>query len=143
MAAELLAILPCACANLRRAARAVTKSYAMELRGTGLNPTQFTLLQALDRSGPSSQRALGEFLGIESTTLTRTLAPLERRGWIRAAEGDDRRQIRWTITPTGLRRFVAASHAWKRAQAQLRKRLGAERWNRLAADLAAISSAAV
>ena len=115
----------------------------MELRGTGLNPTQFTLLQALDRSGPSSQRALGEFLGIESTTLTRTLAPLERRGWIRAAEGVDRRQIRWAITPSGLRRLVSASHAWKRAQAQLRERLGAERWNRLGADLAAISSAAI
>jgi len=143
VAAERLSILPCACASLRRAARAVTKSYAMELRGTGLNPTQFTLLQSLDRSGPSSQRALSEFLGIESTTLTRTLAPLERRGWIRGAEGEDRRQIRWTITTTGLRRLVAATHAWKHAQAQLRERLGARRWVRLATDLAAISSAAL
>ncbi|HZD40950.1 MAG TPA: hypothetical protein VE131_09530 [Terriglobales bacterium] len=45
--AHRLPVLPCACANLRRAARAVTRLYDQELRGTGLNVTQLTLLQAL------------------------------------------------------------------------------------------------
>src|SRR5437773_6312731 len=90
--------LPCACASLRRAARAVTRAYALELRGTGLNPTQFTLLWALDRMGPSPQGALGELLAIDSATLTRTLAPLARRGWIRAERGADRRERRWQVS---------------------------------------------
>ena len=47
MAAESLPALPCACANLRRAARAVTRDYEAALKATGLNPTQHTLLQAL------------------------------------------------------------------------------------------------
>ena len=128
MAAEALPPLPCACASLRRAARAVTSAYAFELRGSGLNPTQFTLLQALDRSGPSTQGTLGDLLALDSATLTRTLAPLGRRGWIRAERGEDRREIRWELTPTGLRRLVAASHAWKRAQTRLREQLGERRW---------------
>jgi DNA-binding MarR family transcriptional regulator len=134
--------LPCACASLRRAARAVTSAYAFNLRGTGLNPTQFTLLQVLDRSGPSTQGTLGDFLALDSATLTRTLAPLARRGWIRAERGADRRQIRWEITHTGLRRLVAASHDWKRAQTRLREQLGERRWGRMAGDLAAVAAAA-
>jgi len=135
-------VLPCACASLRRAARAVTSAYTLEMRGTGLNPTKFTLLWMLDRNGPSTQKTLAELLAIDSATLTRTLAPLARKGWIRAERGEDRRQIRWEITPTGLRRMVTGSHAWKRAQQRVRDRVGSDRWARLLNDLAVITGAA-
>src|SRR5213593_637056 len=51
MTPESLPALACACASLRRAARAVTQLYDTELQGTGLRATQFTLLQALERKG--------------------------------------------------------------------------------------------
>ena len=117
----------------------MTSLYAVEFRGTGLNPTKFTLLQALDRLGPSSQGTLGDVLAIDSATLSRTLAPLERRGWIRSERGEDRRQIRWELTPAGSRRLAGATVAWKRAQRALRDQLGAERWDRLIGDLATIA----
>ena len=142
MAAELLRALPCACASLRRAARAVTRSYEEALRGTGLKPTQFTLLQALELLGPSSQRAIGRLLALESTTLTRTLGPLERAGWIRGGAVSDRREVRWALTPAGRRRLDRARPAWDRAQASLRARLGAAPWARLSRDLAAVAAAA-
>jgi len=142
MAAEPLPALPCACASLRRAARAVTRSYETALRYTGLNPTQFTLLQALELRGPSPQGALGELLALDSTTLTRTLRPLQRAGWILAGAGADRRKLRWTLTPAGRRRLARALPAWRRAQARLRGRLGTAPWARLSADLAAVAAAA-
>ena len=142
MAAESLPALPCACANLRRAARAVTRSFETALKGTGLKPTQHTLLQALELTGPSPQGALGELLAIDSTTLTRTLRPLERAGWVRAGSGADRREVRWALTPRGRRRLERARPAWERAQARLRTRLGAEAWARLAVDLARVAGAA-
>jgi len=142
MAAEPLPVLPCACASLRRAARAVTRSYEVALRDTGLKPTQFTLLQALELLGPSPQGALGDLLALDSTTLTRTLGPLERAGWIRAGAGSDRRQLRWALTPAGRRRLDRARPAWKRAQDRLRARLGATPWEPLLADLAAVAGAA-
>ena len=67
--------LPCACANLRRADRVVTRYYDAVLRPSGLHVTQFTLLQALNHASEISQKQLAELLEIDSTTLTRTLAP--------------------------------------------------------------------
>ena len=135
-------MLPCACASLRRAARAVTRDYEAALKGTGLTPTQHTLLQALEITGRSPQGALGELLAIDSTTLNRTLWPLERAGWVRARSGADRREVRWALTARGRRRLERARPAWERAQARLRTRLGAEAWARLGTDLAAVAGAA-
>ncbi len=90
MARESLPRLACACASLRRTARVVTQLYDTELQGTGLRVTQFTLLQALEQMGAGSQGALGRLLALDATTLSRSLPPLERAGWIRAAAGRDR-----------------------------------------------------
>src|SRR5271170_7377557 len=79
--------LPCACANLRRADRVVTQFYDAALRPSGLRVTQFTLLQALVEAPKISQKQLSELIGIDSTTLTRTLAPLHRKGWLRFEAG--------------------------------------------------------
>ena len=64
MRADPLPALDCACASLRRAARAVTRSYEAELRDTGLHPTQFTLLQALGRMRTSPQSTLGDLKSV-------------------------------------------------------------------------------
>jgi hypothetical protein len=69
--------LPCACANLRRAARLVTQLYDDALRPSGLRATQFTLLQALTLAPGISQKELAGLLGIDSFTLTRTLSPCD------------------------------------------------------------------
>lgn len=142
MAAEALPALDCACASLRRAARAVTQLYQAALKDTGLRATQLTLLQALERMGTSSQTALGELLALNPTTLSRTLRPLARRGWIRAGGGQDRREVRWTLTPAGRRRLARARPAWERAQARLRARLRPEHWTLLVEDLAGVAAAA-
>src|SRR5579862_6558389 len=89
--------LPCACANLRRADRVVTQFYDAVLRPIGLRATQFTLLQALAAAPEISQKQLAELLEIDSTTLTRTLAPLRRKGWLHAETGADRRELRLSL----------------------------------------------
>ena len=142
MARESLPLLACACASLRRTARVVTQLYETELRGTGLRVTQFTLLQALEQMGAASQGALGQLLALDATTLSRSLPPLERAGWIRAAAGPDRRVVRWSLTPAGRRRHARALPAWARAQERLRAGLPARHWKMLIEDLAAVAAAA-
>src|ERR1051325_10331490 len=94
--------LPCACAGLRRAARAVTRLYDEALRPSGLRVTQFSLMQVLGRArGTLTQGTLGDLLALDSTTLSRTLRPLERRGWIRTVPGPDRRGRRPGPTQPG------------------------------------------
>jgi DNA-binding MarR family transcriptional regulator len=142
MARESLPLLACACASLRRTARVVTQLYETELQGTGLRATQFTLLQALEQLGAASQGALGRLLALDATTLSRTLPPLERAGWIRAAAGRDRREVRWSLTPAGRRRLAGALPAWERAQERLRTGLPAKHWRMLIEDLASVGAAA-
>jgi DNA-binding MarR family transcriptional regulator len=138
-----LPVLPCGCANLRRAARAASQLYDEELRGTGLGIAQFTLLQVLVRVGPVTQSRLGRILVLDTTTLTRTLAPLARRGWIRREPEEDGRARRIVLTRAGLSRFRRALPAWNRAQDRLRRKVGRRGWTGLMAaltDLAGISS---
>ena len=78
-----------------------------------------------------SQKQLAGLLEIDSTTLTRTLAPLRRVGWLRSTAGDDRRQLRLALTAAGKQAYTRALPYWERAQDEFIQALGAESWNRL------------
>lgn len=123
--------LPCMCANLRRASRALTQLYDDALRPHGLRATQFTILQALSLTGEVSQGTLGEILAIDSTTLTRTLETMNRRGWIAKRYGKDRRERRLCLTKSGEAQLKRATPAWEKVQAKLRRELGDGRWQDL------------
>ncbi|HEY6222361.1 MAG TPA: MarR family winged helix-turn-helix transcriptional regulator [Gemmatimonadales bacterium] len=142
MRAEALPVLDCACASLRRAARAVTRAYEAALQESGLTATQFTLLQALSRLGTGPQSALVQFLAIDATTLSRTLRPLAAAGWIRVVDAADARETRWELTPEGHRKVQRTRPAWERAQQDFRARLGKKKWSLLLEELAAVAAAA-
>lgn len=141
MTAKALALppLPCTCANIRRATRAITQLYDAALRPTGLRITQFTLLQALAlTTEPMTQRAFGDLLALDSTTLSRTLRPLERARWIRRVEGNDARERRIELAPPGRRILERATPAWERVQRRLRTELGQRDWGALQELLTAV-----
>src|SRR5207237_10056689 len=56
--------LPCYCATLRQAARAVTVLYEDMLAGSGLHATQFTALQLLSRARSLTTPELAEAPGV-------------------------------------------------------------------------------
>jgi DNA-binding MarR family transcriptional regulator len=118
--------LPCMCASLRRASRALTQLYEEALRPTGLRATQFTVLQTLSLAGEVTQGELGQILAMDSTTLTRTLAIMSRHGWIAKRRGEDRREWRMRLSKPGEAQFKQALPHWERAQTQLRRQLGDE-----------------
>src|SRR6266566_565570 len=90
--------LPCACQNLRRLSRIVTRIYDQELRRAGIEITQFGLLTALAQAGEVNQKRLSAGFAMDSTTLTRTLALLRRQGWIQVKPGKDRRERVFRLT---------------------------------------------
>ncbi len=120
--------LPCLCASLRRASRAVTQHYDEALRRHGLRATQFNILQVLARAGEVSQGQLGRVLAMDSTTLTRTLEIMSRRRWITTRRGQDRRQRLMFLSNAGRRQLQRAIPAWEKVQAQLRADLGDNLW---------------
>jgi DNA-binding MarR family transcriptional regulator len=119
------------CANLRRAARALTQMYEKELRPVGLRSTQLTILQVLARTGELTQRSLGKILAMDSTSLTRTLAIMLREGWLTERRGEDRRE-RWIgMARAGEKKLNDALPAWEEVQARLRREIGSQPWKDL------------
>jgi DNA-binding MarR family transcriptional regulator len=116
--------LPCACQNLRRVSRVVTRIYDQELRRAGLEITQFGLLTALALTGEANQKQLSAGFAMDSTTLTRTLGLLRRQGWIRVRRGRDRRERLFRLTQAGKRQMAEAQPYWERAERRLRRELG-------------------
>jgi DNA-binding MarR family transcriptional regulator len=123
--------LPCMCATLRRASRALTQHYDEALRPHGLRATQFTVLQALSLVGEVSQGELGEILAMDSTTLTRTLEIMCGHGWIVKQHGEDRRERRLRLSKDGEAQLERALPSWQEVQKKLRPQLGDGRFDNL------------
>lgn len=134
--------LPCACQNLRRLTRMVTRIYEQELRKAGLELTQFSLLTALVKTGEANQKRLSAGFAMDSTTLTRTLRPLVKEGWVAVKRGKDRRERLFSLTQAGKRRMAEAQPHWESAERRLRRKLGDEGWKRMKETVAGLTEAA-
>jgi DNA-binding MarR family transcriptional regulator len=131
----------CVCFNLRRAARAVTSVFESVLRPSGLHITQFTMLVVLRLRGTAPLNEVAELMGMDRTTLTRNLVPLESRGLVSTEQGNDRRTRLITLTPAGQSALSAALPLWTEAQAQAVSALGEATWRALMPSLGLLSMA--
>ena len=125
---EALFDLPCACQNLRRATRIVTRIYDQELAKAGIEITPFGLLTALNLTGEANQKSLSAGFAMDSTTLTRTLGLMRKQGWVRVRRGKDRRARLFSLTRKGRRQLAAAQPYWERAERRLQNELGYAGW---------------
>lgn len=132
-------LLPCTCANLRRATRVITRVYNRALQSDDIEITQFTLLMALSHVGDISQGELGAMLALDSTSLTRMLKLLKEHGWVQGKEGGDRRMRIFHLTKAGRKKVHDCLPHWKRAQEQLRMALGEKTMGQLAGALLAVT----
>lgn len=121
----------CTYFNVRKATRILADAFDMALRPYGLRGTQFSLLVAITLMEEPTVGRLAEVIAADRTTLTRTLAPLERDGLIASEPGSDRRERRLRITPAGEVRLAEASAEWKRVQQSIVGGMGEEAWNQL------------
>lgn len=114
----------CLCLASRRAARALTRAYDRRLRAEGIRSTQLSLLVMLALRGPTRMGLLADALALERTTLTRNLAVLEKRNWVRVRPGKDARARIAELTAAGRRQAEIAVPAWREAQAEALAVLG-------------------
>jgi DNA-binding MarR family transcriptional regulator len=106
----------CHCLAARRRARTITRVFEQRLRPHGLRATQFSVLAVLALKGPTPVGELAHILGLERTSLTRSAAVLERRGWVAALPAEDARRRPLRLTRAGRARLERAFPAWKEAQ---------------------------
>ena len=117
----------CICLNLRRTARQVTQFYDLRLRGSGLRTTQFQLLAAISKVGPTAQQPLADLMGMERTTLTRNLALLEKQSFVQIKRSpSDRREHEVELTAAGKHILKQTLPLWKEAQTAMKQRMSAD-----------------
>lgn len=118
--------LNCTCFRLRRTTRRVTQLYDGALKPLGLTITQMNVLAMIGASGTRPATVLAEALGMDDSTLSRTVRPLVERGLLRHASGRDRRVRMLGLTPAGERAIEAALPLWRSAQREVERALGSD-----------------
>ena len=124
--ADYMACAGCFCLASRQAARKITRLYDGYMQKAGIRVTQFTILSQLMLRGEMPIGKLAGLLGMERTTLTRNLTPLEARKWISIKAGDDPRARMIAITAQGRGAVRRGFPYWSQAQAQVGRLLGAD-----------------
>ncbi|HKV63510.1 MAG TPA: MarR family winged helix-turn-helix transcriptional regulator [Candidatus Acidoferrum sp.] len=133
----------CASLNFRRTARAVTRLYDMALQESGIRSTQFAILVGIAKKQPISMGALGDILGIDSTTLTRSLHLLKNEGLISISKRAKKRQRFLSMTTEGEKTLGRSVPAWRAAQERFVATVGPEYWLELRNELERLANLAV
>ena len=130
----------CLCLHVQRAARALARRFDDALRPLGLTNGQFSLLMSLNRPEPPDMGAVASLLGMDRTTLTAAMKPLERRGLVKVKvdPGDGRGRL-MTLTAKGRKLLVRAVPVWRRTHAVVEALLSDGDPERLRKSLRAVS----
>jgi DNA-binding MarR family transcriptional regulator len=126
--------------GLRKAARALGRIYDEGMAPAGLRATQFNLLVALSLAREAPVMKVADELGLDRTTLTRNLVPLQRDGLVESVPDPDRRVRRVRLTARGHEALAAALPRWERTQRRVVTALGKQRWSELMDGLRAVAS---
>lgn len=127
----------CLCFRARRVSRALTRLYDEALRPLGIQATQLTVLNAIAMmSSPPAAKggqhggtigSVAEVLGMDSTTLSRNVRPLEKDGLVRIDRSSADRRVRLLrLTADGERLIAEALPMWKKAHGRVVHALGAD-----------------
>jgi DNA-binding MarR family transcriptional regulator len=130
------ALQTCAGWNLRRAARRTTQFLEEHMAKADVSFAQFGLLAEIASADDDSVSALAERMGLDQSTLSRTLRTLEAEGLLEIAvvESDQRKRMVW-LTEKGARKLEAALAVWRQAHARLARQVSVESVRRLSREV--------
>lgn len=133
------ALATCAGWNLRLAARRATQFMEQRMAEAGVSFSQFGLLAEIASAEDDTVSALAGRMGLDQSTLSRTLRTLEAEGLVEIAivESDQRKRMVW-LTEKGARRLETALAAWRQAHAALAKRVSVDIVHRLTREVDAL-----
>ena len=118
----------CVGTRVGRLHRLVDRQFELHLRPLGLSVPQMEVLSALTLiAGPVKPSALADALGMERSTMSRNLAVMHDRGWVRPGDvSATGRSMTVVITEEGTAKLESAAAAWTAAQDSLVAALGSD-----------------
>ena len=121
----------CACFNVRRAARAVTRLFDEALQPSGLRSTQFVMLVSIHALKRTGLPALADAMGLDRSAVTRRLKTLEREGLVRVTHSPAAGPSQVELTAKGRRKLNRTAPLWADVQSRFESALGTNRWAKL------------
>jgi len=106
----------CVARRLRQVNRTVTRLYDEALRPHGLTVNQLNILAVVMSEQQIRPGQLGQALGMEKSTVSRTVDRMVGKGWIKVAPGQDNRTQLLTATSKGRQLLLAVTHIWDTLQ---------------------------
>ena len=130
------ALETCAGLTLRRMARRATQFLEERMMASGVSFSQFGLMAEIASADDDTVSALAERMGLDQSTLSRTLRTLEAEGLLEIAvvESDQRKRMVW-LTEKGARKLEAALAIWREAHAKLARQVSVESVRRLSREV--------
>ena len=128
---DIRVVAGCTCLWLRRTGRMATQVYDAHLQPVGLTIGQFGVMAQVYGCSlwrpPLTMKELSNAIGLDPTTLNRTLKPLEAQKLVSTApDHRDRRARCIQLTTSGRERLAQAMPLWRAADNELRRTIGFE-----------------
>ena len=114
----------CYCINSRRLSNLITNKYDKHLQEIKLTVNQYSLLVNINQLEICSVSDLAIYVGLERTTLVRTLKPLFDKKLIEDISETTQRNRQIKITQIGKEILEKGKPLWKQAQKEIEDKIG-------------------
>ncbi|EDX85854.1 transcriptional regulator, MarR family [Synechococcus sp. PCC 7335] len=106
----------CVARRLRQVNRTLTRLYDEALRPYGLTINQLNILAVIVSEKQIQPGQLGQALGMEKSTVSRTIDRMAKKNWLQIASGKDSRTQLLSVTPKGRQLLLAVAPIWNTLQ---------------------------
>ncbi|MEO1400272.1 MAG: MarR family transcriptional regulator [Cyanobacteria bacterium J06635_1] len=106
----------CIARRLRQVNRMVTRLYDDALRSHSLTINQLNIVATVVSQGQLQPGQLGRMLGMEKSTVSRTIDRMVKKGWLEAGPGKDGRSQLLKATPSGRQLLITVAPIWDELQ---------------------------
>jgi len=114
----------------------MTAIYDQHLSSDGLTVGQFSLLARVGKLGPIGAIPLASQMGLDRSTMSRSLKPLIHAGWIETIDLPlemltDKRSFGLQLSSAGVAKWQSAVPNWRKAQDEIAAQLGEQKLQKL------------
>ncbi|MDD6126543.1 MAG: MarR family winged helix-turn-helix transcriptional regulator [Selenomonas sp.] len=114
----------CFCLRLKRASEELMKAYMGALAPSGVTPVQHMILGKIHVCKGATLCEIAEAIGVDRSTLARTIKPLVKEGYVLDARPAGARNCRLMLTEKGEQTFRQAHQLWEQEQDRVAAGLG-------------------
>lgn len=107
---------------LYQTTRAISQGVNQVLDDYGLYSSEWSIIVAINETGPVSQIALANYLNIEPAAISKTVVKLEEKGFVERKPGNDKREKTVYLTEQAQKQFAI----WEKAIDQHRQAILAD-----------------